>query len=712
MPAINATIVVDSTNLTITPTTTNLGVTVEPINLGIFTTSPTPLGGSIGQLQYNATGVGLGGVANTSVANGNITFTNLANLKIAGGTNAYYLQTDGANNLTWAAGGTPTGSGVPSGANTQIQLSDGSGAFDSGAGFTFDNVSNVLSVPGNINTTGIFNGDGGGISNIQPGNIVGLSLSEIANGTSNVSIPSIDGNIDVFVNGTSQATIGSLGLEGSVRTGDLTLTGTFAPLGLNAGTISPPTFGVAIGTGAGENNLGDDSIAIGRGAGNLDQADNSIVLNATGANLTTSTANSFIVSPIRQGASSTKVLYYNDTTKEITADGITFPTPSEIVNGTSTVDISTSGANIDFTVAGSPVGQFSTTGAAYPAVLTVQGNINAFNDITAEPGAKFVGDGGLLSNLSVTSGTKITNGTSNVDIASLNGNITIGVNSVADRLIITDTGLIADGYGLSNIAGANISGAVALATSATNANGVAGANVSGAVASATTATTAGTVTTAAQPNITSVGRLSSLSTGSTTVTLGLDAGLTNQGFRGIAIGQNAGKLNQGANAIAIGRDAGSDTQTTEGIAIGQNAGSLTQGLSAVAVGTNSGQTTQGANTVAVGYKSGWDTQGEGAVAVGYEAGENDQQANAIAIGYQSGSFNQGEDSIALGKLAGNPFNQADNSIVLNATGVALNTTTTGTFNVKPVRSVLGGGLPSGFKQVAYNPTTGEFIYYD
>jgi len=161
MPAINATIVVDQTNLTITPTTTNLGVTVEPINLGVFTTSPTPVGGSIGQLQYNATGVGLGGVANTSVANGNITFTNLANLKIAGGTNAYYLQTDGGNNLTWAAGGTPTGSGVPDGANTLIQLSDGSGAFASGAGFSFDNASNIFSAPGralvagNVETSGI-----------------------------------------------------------------------------------------------------------------------------------------------------------------------------------------------------------------------------------------------------------------------------------------------------------------------------------------------------------------------------------------------------------------------------------------------------------------------------------------------------------------------------------------------------------------------------
>ena len=69
------------------------------------------------------------------------------------------------------------------------------------------------------------------------------------------------------------------------------------------------------------------------------------------------------------------------------------------------------------------------------------------------------------------------------------------------------------------VAGANVSGTVSsasLATFATTANAVAGANVSGTVSSATsatsatTATTAGTVTTAAQPNITSTGTLTSL----------------------------------------------------------------------------------------------------------------------------------------------------------------------------------------------------------
>ena len=57
------------------------------------------------------------------------------------------------------------------------------------------------------------------------------------------------------------------------------------------------------------------------------------------------------------------------------------------------------------------------------------------------------------------------------------------------------------------VAGANVSGQVNYAATA---NAVAGANVSGTVSSATSATTAGTVTTAVQGNITSVGTLTSM----------------------------------------------------------------------------------------------------------------------------------------------------------------------------------------------------------
>ena len=247
MAAINANIVVDTTNLTVTPTTNNLGVVVDPINLNVYSGAFAPAGGNQGELQYNDIGA-LKGVANTSVANGNITFTNLSNVKIDGGTNAYYLQTDGTGNLTWAAGGTPTGSGVPSGANTQIQLSDGSGSFDSGAGFTFDKSSNIFSTPGraifagNVDSTGgIFNGDGYGLSNIASANIVGLNVSEIANGTSNVNIPVTDGNISMSVNSTVDVVL--------VKTTGLEVDGTVTASAVTANT------GLFTGDGGGLSNV-------------------------------------------------------------------------------------------------------------------------------------------------------------------------------------------------------------------------------------------------------------------------------------------------------------------------------------------------------------------------------------------------------------------------------------------------------------------------
>ena len=73
----------------------------------------------------------------------------VGNLHLLGGTNGYVLQTDGTGNLTWTAQTGGTGNGTPGGANTQVQYND-AGAFGGTAGFTFDNASNVLSVPGNV----------------------------------------------------------------------------------------------------------------------------------------------------------------------------------------------------------------------------------------------------------------------------------------------------------------------------------------------------------------------------------------------------------------------------------------------------------------------------------------------------------------------------------------------------------------------------------
>jgi hypothetical protein len=96
------------------------------------------------------------------------------------------------------------------------------------------------------------------------------------------------------------------------------------------------------------------------------------------------------------------------------------------------------------------------------------------------------------------------------------GNITLGNVTITGNLVVNSPGVIfGNGSGLHSLNGANVVGAVANATFA-NISGVAysvaGANVVGAVANATSAVT---VTANAQPNITSIGTLTSLAVSGT-----------------------------------------------------------------------------------------------------------------------------------------------------------------------------------------------------
>jgi hypothetical protein len=105
------------------------------------------------------------------------------------------------------------------------------------------------------------------------------------------------------------------------------------------------------------------------------------------------------------------------------------------------------------------------------------------------------------------------------EVATFNalGNVRAGNASLGN--LATASFFSGSGNLLSNIQGSNVTGAVAYATTA---NSVAGSNVSGEVAYAATANSVaggnvsgtlltGTLTTAAQPNVTSVGTLTSLS---------------------------------------------------------------------------------------------------------------------------------------------------------------------------------------------------------
>ena len=173
------------------------------------------------------------------------------------------------------------------------------------------------------------------------------------------------------------------------------------------------------------------------------------------------------------------------------------------------------------------------------------------------------------------------------------------------------------------------------------------------------------------------------------VSLGVNAGLVNQGNAAVAIGPGAGQNSQGANSVAIGSGAGQSGQDTNSVAVGQGAGSA-QSYSAVAVGWNAGLSGQNPR----------------AVALGTFAGQNSQGANAIAIGYQAGQTNQGSNSIAIGATTA-VTNQPSNSTMLNVTGTTVNPTVGSTFSIAGIQQNQSA-LPA--QALYYDTSAGEFLY--
>ena len=199
MTNITANIVVEPIDLTVQVEQPALTVTPEAIGLNVFLGGLAVLGGNTGELQFNNAGQ-LGGVANTNVSAGNLSLGDVANVKIGGGNSAFYLQTDGTGNLSWAAGtANITGNGSPAGAVNQIQYNLDGANFGGSAGFTFDPSSNAFATPGAA-------GVGGDLTVLQNANIVGNIIANnfvgtYANGTTSLDIPGANGNLNISVGG-------------------------------------------------------------------------------------------------------------------------------------------------------------------------------------------------------------------------------------------------------------------------------------------------------------------------------------------------------------------------------------------------------------------------------------------------------------------------------------------------------------------------------
>jgi hypothetical protein len=154
------------------------------------------------------------------------------------------------------------------------------------------------------------------------------------------------------------------------------------------------------------------------------------------------------------------------------------------------------------------------------------------------------------------------------------------------------------------------------------------------------------------------------------------------------------------------------------IAIGEGSGQTSQGNFCVAIGANAGKTSQLDYAVAIGVGTGGSSQGNRSVAIGAGACQLSQGTDAVAIGFDTAINSQGASSIAIGRYAGTndvvastSAPQAANSIIINATGSFLPNATASTCIIKPIRGDTTTNLTNaGFKQLYYNPTTGELCY--
>ena len=220
------------------------------------------------------------------------------------------------------------------------------------------------------------------------------------------------------------------------------------------------------------------------------------------------------------------------------------------------------------------------------------------------------------------------------------------------------------------------------------------AEFTGVVGGVTPATVTGTTITA---NTGFIGNITGNAAGAHTGTF--DGEVT-----GSVFGDDSTVLVDGNNNKIVGVVDTTSIRTSEDrIALGDSAGATNQAYGGIAIGNLTGTVDQGSQATAVGVSAGRERQGSQATAVGRYAGQNDQGVSAVAIGHSAGRETQGTVAIAIGKLAGET-NQAANSIVINATGSAVENTTASSTVIQPVRNQASANV------MMYNPANGELTH--
>jgi hypothetical protein len=441
------------------------------------------------------------------------------------GPGVYLNNLGNGNILIQVAGG--NGAGIAAGGNTQIQFNQ-NGTFGASGNLTYNASTNILATTGNVEAA-YFVGSGSRLSSITGSNVVGLVANAQYSNLSGTATSATTANVAYSVSGAN--------VSGTVAN---------ATYATSAGSATIANYANSAGAVAGANVTGIVNQAA---VSNLAY----VAWSVAGANVTGPVANAGYATNAEQAAVATLAANATQAVRAQTVTNNAQPNITSVGTLTSLVssgNITTSGylfgngsqltglpatysnANVQAylpTYAGnlSPNNIATTGNANVGGFISTAGNILAGNNLNSLNGVLAVGNirttqGYFFGNGYFLSGIQASYGNSNValylptytgningEAISLTGNITTPGNISGTGNVITSanvyaTNFIGNGAGLTSLNGAAVGGIV---------NNAYYANAAGTANSATQATvaiTAGTVTTGPQPNITSVGTLTSL----------------------------------------------------------------------------------------------------------------------------------------------------------------------------------------------------------
>ena len=359
--------------------------------------------------------------------------------------------------------GNVTGNFVVPGANTQV-IYNTNGNADAVAGFTFDTAGpNLLTVLGTISAqANVVAGNVRTVLLSASGNIVGANVSTAGNVTANYFIGNGSQLTGLYANANVAAYLptysGNIGAAlvsatGNVIGGNIRTTGSISATG---NIFSSGTFGAVSYSASG---------------------------NITGANLNATVA---------------VVAVGNVTGSNLLTGGYVLATGN--VTGGNFLSIGLISATGNITGGNvRTAGLITATGNITGANLLTAGLITATGNIT---GNYFIGDGGLLSNITVGAGSTIENGNSNVAIGQAAGNVTVAVNGTSNVIVVSPTGVLVSGV-VSASGNITTAGLISVAGNVTTAG----------LITATGNVTAGNVTTAGVLTVNSGGAITAIVNG-------------------------------------------------------------------------------------------------------------------------------------------------------------------------------------------------------